>query len=102
MNKKLIIIGISFLMFSCISDFDGIVVCKEYIPAHMDDENPKVIQEASYIPVHPVVVPHRHQPVRVESRFIIYAGNKFGVKKFDVDSLVYEKTKIGQRWSVHY
>lgn len=102
MNRKLVMFCVLLLMIGCSVDFDGIVVCKEYIPAHMDNESPKVTQEASIvIPAHPIVVPHRHRPIKIKSQFIVYAGNKYGVVKFNVDSVVYIKTKIGQRWSVH-
>ena len=95
--KKLLISIVLLLAFAgCeTKPFKGFLVCKEYIPGHMDDKHPKSIQEA-YVYV-PVVHPRTHEPEYVPSAWKFYVANKHGVRVFSVDSLTYTKHKVGER-----
>lgn len=95
---KKIILFISFLavLGSCKNQpFKGFLVCKEYIPGHMDDEQPYIQQEA-YVYI-PVVHPRRHEPEYIPSKWKFYVANKRCVLEFSVDSLTYTKHKVGER-----
>ena len=98
-KKKLIIsIGLLAVLWSCKKQpFRGFLVCKEYTHGHMDDTEPIVVQEATFVPVRSVIVPHRHVPQYVPSSWIFYVANKDGVRRFDVDSLTYTRHKVGER-----
>ena len=96
---KKVILFISFLavLGSCKNQpFKGFLVCKEYIPGHMDDECAKTVQEAYvYVPFIPM---RRHDtPEYVPSAWKFYVANKHGVRVFSVDSLTYIKHKVGER-----
>ena len=97
MIKKLILfISLLAVLGSCENQpFKGFLVCKEYIPWHMDDEHAKTVQEA-YVYV-PIVPPRRHEPEYIPSAWIFYVANKDGVRRFNVDSLTYTKHKVGER-----
>ncbi len=90
-----------FIIFTLLFDgcktkpFKGFLVCKEYIPGHMDNEHAKSVQEA-YVHV-PVVLPRRHVPQYIPSEWHFYVANRDGVRDFQVDSLTYIKHKVGER-----
>ena len=99
MKKKLIIsISLLAILAGCNpKPFKGFLVCKEYIPGHMDDEHAKTVQEAYvHVPV-PVVCPRRHEPEYIPSEWHFYVANKYGVRDFKVDSLTYLRHKVGER-----
>lgn len=102
MKKKLFIsISLLAILAGCNpKPFKGFLVCKEYIPGHMDDEHAKTVQEA-YVPV-PVVCPRRHEPEYIPSEWKFYVANKHGVRVFNVDSLTYTKHKVGERIAMNY
>ena len=95
---KKVILFISFLavLGSCKNQpFKGFLVCKEYIPGHMDDEQPYTKQEA--IVYVPIVSPSSPVPEYVPSEWKFYVANKHGVRVFSVDSLTYTRHKVGER-----
>ena len=98
MKKLLISIVLLLVFLGCeTKPFKGFLVCKEYIPGHMDDEHAKTVQEA-YVPVPvPVVYPRRHEPEYIPSEWHFYVANKDGVRDFRVDSLTYLRHKVGER-----
>ena len=77
--------------------FKGIIVCKEYVKAHMDNEEAHVVEEATFVPrVH--YVPHpRRVPQLVPSEWKFYVANKYSVRVFFVDSVTYTKHYVGER-----
>jgi hypothetical protein len=87
------------ILGSCNEPFTGYVVCKEYIPLHMDDEQPKSVQEA--IVYVPVVTP-KHTPELIKSKFILYIANKNCVIEYEVDSITFIHTKICQKLTLRY
>ena len=95
---KKVILFISFLavLGSCKNQpFRGFLVCKEYIPGHMDDKQPYIQQEAFvYVPVVP---PRRSEPEYIPSEWKFYVANKHGVRVFSVDSITYTRHKVGER-----
>lgn len=97
MKKKLFIsISLLAILAGCNpKPFKGFLVCKEFIPGHMDDEYTKTVQEA-YVYV-PVVSPRRHEPEYIPSEWHFYVANKNGVRDFKVDSLTYLRHKVGER-----
>lgn len=98
MKKLLISIVLLLVFLGCeTKPFKGFLVCKEYIPGHMDDEHAKTVQEA-YVPVPVLVVyPRRHEPEYIPSEWHFYVANKDGVRDFRVDSLTYLRHKVGER-----
>ena len=101
--KKTLFISISLLaiLAGCNpKPFKGFLVCKEFIPGHMDDEHAKTVQEA-YVYV-PVVYPRRHEPEYIPSEWKFYVANKHGVRVFNVDSLTYLQHKVGERIVMNY
>lgn len=97
MKKKLIIsISLLTILAGCNpKPFKGFLVCKEFIPGHMDDEYAKTVQEA-YVYV-PIVHKMRHVPEYIPSEWHFYVANKYGVRDFKVDSLTYLRHKVGER-----
>lgn len=103
MDKKKLIISISLLaiLAGCNpKPFKGFLVCKEFIPGHMDDKHVQSVQEA-YVYV-PVVHPRRHEPEYIPSAWKFYVANKRCVREFSVDSLTYTKHKVGERIVMNY
>lgn len=102
--KKKLILFISFLavLGSCKNQpFKGFLVCKEFIPGHMDDEHAKTVQEA-YVYVPFIPMRRHHTPEYVPSEWKFYVANKHGVRVFNVDSLTYTKHKVGERIAMNY
>lgn len=96
MKKIILAFSLLTVLSGCkTKPFKGFLVCKEYIPGHMDDKQPKSIQEA-YVYV-PVVYPRTHEPEYVPSEWHFYVANKYGVRDFQVDSLTYLRHKVGER-----
>ena len=97
MKKKLfILISLLAVLGSCKNQpFKGFLVCKEFIPGHMDDKHVQSVQEA-YVYV-PIVHPRRHEPEYIPSEWHFYVANKYGVRDFKVDSLTYLRHKVGER-----
>jgi hypothetical protein len=83
------------MLCSCQQDFTGYVVFKEYVPLHMDDQEPKTVQQATFIPA-PIIVAHpiQHTPELIKSKWFVYVANKDAVRQFEVDSVRYLKIKI--------
>ena len=102
MKKKLFIsISLLTILAGCNpKPFKGFLVCKEFIPGHMDDEYAKTVQEA-YVPV-PIVPPRRPDPEYIPSEWHFYVANKYGVRDFKVDSLTYLRHKVGERIVMNY
>ena len=103
MKKKLFIsISLLAILAGCTpKPFKGFLVCKEFIPGHMDDEYAKTVQEAYvYVPFIPM---RRHDtPEYVPFAWKFYVANKHGVRVFSVDSLTYTKHKVGERIAMNY
>lgn len=99
--KKIIVCLLCLAIFSGCDPkpFTGYIVCKEYTPGHMDDKKVNPIQEAIVIPVRPIVVPHRHKPKWVNSKWVVYVANKNTVRSFNVDSLSFIGFRLGQKIS---
>lgn len=96
MKKNIVFIILLFLFVGCeIKPFRGFLVCKEYVPGHMDNEQGKSVQEA-YVYI-PVVHPRTHVPKFIPPEWHFYVANKDGVRDFQVDSLMYIKHKVGER-----
>lgn len=96
MKKVILFISLLAVLGSCKNQpFKGFLVCKEYIPGHMDDEQPYTQQEA--IVYVPIVSPSSHVPEYVPSEWKFYVANKHGVWVFSVDSLTYTRHKVGER-----
>ena len=74
----------------------GFLVCKEYVPGHMDDEHAKTVQEA-YVYVPFIPMRRHHTPEYIPSEWHFYVANKYGVRDFKVDSLTYLRHKVGKR-----
>ena len=75
----------------------GIIVCKEYVKAHMDNEEAHVVEEATLVPrVHYVPRP-RLVPQLVPSEWKLYVANKYAVRVFYVDSVTYTMHHVGER-----
>ena len=101
MKKVLLFISLLAVLGSCKNQpFRGFLVCKEYIPGHMDDEHAKTVQEA-YVYV-PVVHLRKHEPEYIPSVWKFYVANKRCVREFSVDSLTYTKHKAGERIVMNY
>ena len=92
MNKIILVIGLLCLLVGCEpKPFKGIIVCKEYVRAHMDNEEAHVAEEAAF-------VPHRmHVPQLVPSEWKLYVANKYAIRVFYVDSITYTKHHIGEK-----
>lgn len=98
MNKIILVIGLLCLLVGCESKpFKGIIVYKEYIKAHMDNEEAHAVEEATFVPrVHYVPRPRR-VPQLVPSEWKFYVANKYAVRVFYVDSVTYTKHHVGER-----
>lgn len=98
MNKIILVIGLLCLLVGCEpKPFKGIIVCKEYVKAHMDNEEAHAVEEATFVPrVHYVPRP-RHVPQLVPSEWKFYVANKYSIRVFSVDSVTYIKHHIGER-----
>ena len=97
MNKIILVIGLLCLLVGCEpKPFKGIIVCKEYVKAHMDNEEAHVVEEATFVPrVH---YPHRmHVQQLVQSEWKFYVANKYTIRVFYVDSVTYTKHHIGEK-----
>ena len=95
MKKTIVLMALIALLTSCESQpFTGFLVCKEYIKHHMSNERPKVIQQAV---VHVPVFPRRSKPKHVPSEWRFYVANKYGTRFFKVDSMTYQRFKVGDR-----
>ncbi|MDY5632515.1 MAG: lipoprotein [Bacteroidaceae bacterium] len=96
MKKIILALSLLAVLSGCkTKPFKGFLVCKEYIQGHMDNEQPHIQQEAAmYVPV---VTPRIHEPEYIPSAWIFYVANKYGVRRFDVDSLTYTRHKVGER-----
>lgn len=96
MKKLLISVTLLLALAGCETrPFKGFLVCKEYIPGHMDNEDAKSVQEA-YVYI-PVFRAHRHVPKYIPSEWHFYVANRDGVRDFQVDSLTYTRHKVGER-----
>lgn len=97
MNKIILVIGLLCLLVGCEpKPFKGIIVCKEYVKAHMDNEEAHIVEEAAFVPR--VFYPHHiHVPQLVPSEWKFYVANKYAVKVFYVDSVTYTTHHIGER-----
>lgn len=95
MKKKLFIsISLLAILSGCNpKPFKGFLVCKEYIPGHMDDKNVQSVQEAIVFVPHPQM----SEPEYIPSEWHFYVANKYGVRDFKVDSLTYLRHKVGER-----
>lgn len=96
MKKFILVFSLLAALSSCeTKPFKGFLVCKEYVPGHMDYEQPYIQQEAY---VYVLIVPlRRHVPKYVPSVWYFYVANKDGVGQFKVDSLTYTRHKVGER-----
>lgn len=86
--------------------FRGILVCKEYIPAHWDDVRVETMQEAYVpvpVPIAPIIAANsaaRNSSMArsyVPSRWIYYVANKHEVRDYYVDSLTYVRHNVCDR-----
>lgn len=98
MIRTILVTGLLAMQVGCKpKPFKGIIVCKEYIKAHMDNEEAHVVEEAMFAPrVH--YVPHpRHVPQLVPSEWKFYVASKYAVREFSVDSITYTKHHVGEK-----
>ena len=98
MNKTILAIVLLIMLVGCKpKSFKGIIVCKEYVKAHMDNEDAHVVEEATFVP--PVYyVPHRmHVPQLVPLEWKFYVANKYAIRAFYVDSVTYTTHHVGER-----
>ena len=94
MKKKLFIsISLLAILVGCTHQFKGFLVCKEYVPGHMDDKKVQSVQEAIVF----VPPPRMPDPEYIPSEWKFYVANKNGVRVFNVDSLTYVRHKVGER-----
>lgn len=94
MKKFILVFSLLAALSSCeTKPFKGFLVCKEYVPGHMDDEHAKTVQEA-YVPI-PVHM-FQDEPEYVPSVWYFYVANKDGVRRFNVDSLTYTRREVGE------
>jgi hypothetical protein len=102
--KKVYFILLCLAIFSgCNPDpFTGYVVCKEYIPGHMDNKKVKPVLQAVIIPVTPGAHSRKHRPKWVKSRWVVYAANKSVVRAFSVDSLYFTNVCLGQKITIKH
>lgn len=77
--------------------FKGIIVCKEYVKAHMSNEEAHVVEEAMFAPRAHYVPRPRRVPQLVPSEWKFYVANKYAVRVFYVDSVTYTKHHVGER-----
>ncbi|MDH6310571.1 hypothetical protein M2451_003339 [Dysgonomonas sp. PFB1-18] len=98
--KKIVsfLIVVIFLSCSGQTSFNGYIVCKEYRPKHMSNENVQPVQMAIIMPR---PVPYRPKPYLIKSKWVIYVANKNGVKMFDVDSLYFSTVRCGQNITIN-
>mgnify|MGYP000853560420 FL=1 len=98
MIRTILAIGLLAVLVGCEpKPFKGIVVCKEYVKAHMDNEEAHVVEEATFVPrVHYVPRPRR-VPQLVSSEWKFYVANKYSIRVFFVDSVTYTKHHIGEK-----
>lgn len=95
MKKFILVFSLLAALSSCeTKPFKGFLVCKEYVPGHMDDEHAKTVQEA-YVPV-PFYM-FQDEPEYVPSVWYFYVANKDRVRRLKVDSLTYTRRKVGER-----
>lgn len=97
MKKFILVFSLLAALSSCeTKPVKGFLVCKEYVPGHMDDEHAKTVQEA-YIPIPVPFYMLQDEPEYVPSVWYFYVANKDGVGRFKVDSLTYTRHKVGER-----
>lgn len=95
MKKVLLIIAIASL-FSCEDEpkkIVGYLVCKEYTPEHMSNQNVPTHNYATVIP-RPVIV-HQTPPHKIEAEYVWYIANKFETEKIRVNKSLFNKYKCG-------
>jgi len=92
----------AFLFFALICSMQpkepvkGYIVAKQWVKAHMSDKQAVTVNEAAFVPVvHPA--PKQPEPYSIKSEFAFYVGNKEGVSRVRVDSLIYFSYKCGDR-----
>ena len=97
MIRTILAIGLLAVLVGCEpKPFKGIIVYKEYIKAHMDNEEAHVVEEAAFVPR--VFYPHHmHVPKLVPSEWKFYVASKYAVREFSVDSLTYTRHRVGER-----
>ena len=94
--KKILAIALIALLTSCESQpFTGFLVCKEQVKHHMSNERPKIIQQAVIVVPRPAI--HRSKPRHIPSEWKFYVANKYGTRCFNVDSMTYQRYKVGDR-----
>ncbi|EEX51998.1 hypothetical protein HMPREF6745_2511 [Prevotella sp. oral taxon 472 str. F0295] len=98
MIRTILAIGLLAVLVGCVpKPFKGIIVYKEYVKAHMDNEEAHAVEEATFVPrVHYVPRPRR-VPQLVPSEWKFYVANKYAVRVFYVDSVTYTKHLVGER-----
>ena len=98
MIRTILVIGLLAALVGCEpKPFKGIIVCKEYVKAHMDNEDAHVVEEATFVPIVHYVAPPRHVPQLVPSEWKFYVANKYAVRVFYVDSATYTKHHVGEK-----
>lgn len=102
MKKTLSCLLCLSLLLGCDPEpFIGYIVCKEYTPGHLDDKRVSPIQVAVAVPVRPIIVPHRHKPKWVKSRWVVYVANKNSVRSFNIDSINFINVSLGQKITIN-
>lgn len=77
------------------ASFTGYIVAKEYTPAHRSNEVPKTVSYA-VTPIVPRIVT-APPPNFVANRWTWYVANKYEVKKFNVDSVMFFSCGCGDK-----
>lgn len=88
MIRTILAIGLLAVLVSCEpKPFKVIIVCKEYVKAHMDNEEAHVVEETTFVPrVHYVPRPRR-VPQLVPSEWKFYVADKYSVRVFLLTAL---------------
>ena len=98
MIRTILAIGLLAVIAGCEpKPFKGIIVCKEYVKAQMDNEEAHIVEGATFVPRVHYVPRLRHMPQLVPSEWKFYVANKYAVRVFSVDSITYTKHHVGER-----
>lgn len=88
------------LLVSCThKPFTGYLVCKEFIPKHMSNEDEKPIIYAA-VPFRPVIIPQHKKPKLVEDQFNWYVDNKYSVNRFTVSRKKFHSKRLGDKITI--
>lgn len=100
MKKILIAVLLIVFISSCENKpHIGYIVCKEYVPEHMSNEQKTIYVEASYAP-HIIIISHS-SPHKINERYILYVANKDEVRATNVSKKAFDYFKIKNKVKVY-